>query len=262
MKRREFIAAMGATVAWQPASRAQQPPASELAPQGKLRVGLLGYNPVLLTRKADGAIDGVSVRLGQFIAEKLGVAFEPVVYTTPQAGVDSYSTNQWEILIGPRSPATEQKMDFSSDFMLVDNLYIARQGVNFADATQVDRPGIRIGVAQNGVPDQFLTRSLKSAELVRVAAPVEIAVETLRSGSADVFASNGQIVYAVAAELPAAKVVPGTWLSVRMAIAIPKGKAPAAISKLSEIVDLAKSSGLVQKAIDDAGLKAVHVPPI
>ena len=234
---------------------------SEIAPQGKLRVGLLGYNPVLVTRKPDGNIGGVSVSLAKFVAEKLGLPFEPVIYANPQAGVQSYGTNQWDILIGPRSPAIEQKVDFSPDFMLVDNLYVGRPGLDFSDASEVDRPGIKIGVAQNGVPDQFLSQNLKSADLVRVPAAVEVAIDTLRSGKADVFASNGQIVHAVAAGLPGAKIVPGTFLSVHMAIALPKGRSSVTQRKLAEIISEAKRTGLVQRVIDETSLKGVRAAP-
>jgi ABC-type amino acid transport substrate-binding protein len=82
---------------------------SELEPQGTLRVGLLGYNPVLVTRRPDGSIDGVSVQTGKFVAEKLGTTFAPVIYETPQALVDSYGTKQWDILIGPRTPAAGKR---------------------------------------------------------------------------------------------------------------------------------------------------------
>ena len=122
-------------------------------------------------------------------------------------------------------------------------------------------PGVKIGVAQNGVPDQFLSRNLKFAELVRVSAPVEVAVETLRSGRADVFASNGQIVHAVAAGLPGAKIIAGAFLSVRMAVALPKGRSSVAQSKLAEIINEAKRTGVVQRAIDESGLKGVRAAP-
>ena len=38
--------------------QAQPTATSEIAPQGKLRVGMLGYNPVLVTRRPDGSIGG------------------------------------------------------------------------------------------------------------------------------------------------------------------------------------------------------------
>ena len=134
----------------------------------------------------------------------------------PEAGVQSYGAGEWDILIGPRGPAVEQKADFGPDILLVDNIYVASPGRNF-------EPGVKIGVVLSAVPDQFLSRNLKSAELVRVSAPIEVAVETLRSGKADVFASSGQYARAVAANLSNAKIVPGAFLSVHMAVALAKG---------------------------------------
>jgi hypothetical protein len=171
---------------------------SEIAPLGNLRVGMLGYNPALVTRKPDGSIGGVSANLGKFIAERLGLQLEPVVYATPESGVQSYDKAEWDMMIGPRGPAVERKADFGPDILLVDNIYVAAPGRDFADAGQVDKPGVKIGVVQNAVPDQFLSRTLKFAELVRVSAPIEIAVDVLRGGKVDVFASSGQYARAVA----------------------------------------------------------------
>jgi polar amino acid transport system substrate-binding protein len=234
---------------------------SEIAPLGKLRVGMLGYNPALVARKPDGSIGGVSGSLGKFIAERLGLPLEPVVYATPESGVQSYGKDEWDVMIGPRGPAVEQKADFGPDVLLVDNIYVAAPGRDFADAGQVDKPGVKIGVVQNAVPDQFLSRTLKFAELVRVSAPIEVAVEALRGGKADVFASSGQYARAVAASLPSAKIVPGAFLSVHMAVALPKGRSSVAQSKLAEIVHEAKRTGVVQRAIDESALTEIRVAP-
>jgi polar amino acid transport system substrate-binding protein len=231
---------------------------SEIAAQGRLRVGMLGYNPVLVTRKPDGSIGGVSVSLGKFIAERLGLPLEPVVYANPESGVQSYGKDEWDVMIGPRGPAVGPKADFGPDILLVDNIYVAAPGRDFVDASQVDTVGVKIGVAQNAVPDQFLSRNLKFAELVRVPAAIEVAVETLRSGNADVFASSAQFAHAVVAGLPSAKIIPGAFLSVRMAVALPKGQSSVAQSKLAEIINKAKRTGIVQRAIDESGLQGVR----
>jgi len=244
-----------------PGDASAQPLAtSDIAPHGKLRVGMLGYNPVLVTRTPDGNLSGISMSLGKFMAERLGLPLEPVVYLSREAGVQSYGKGEWDVMIGPRGPAAELKADFGPDILLVDNIYVAGPGRDFVDATQVDKPGVKIGVAQNAVPDQFLSRNLKFAELVRVSAPIEVAVETLRGGKADVFASSGQYARAVAAALPGAKIIPGAFLSTHMAVAMPKGRSLAAQGKLAEILDEAKRTGVVQKAIDDTGLAAVRAP--
>ncbi len=244
-----------------PGAVGQPATSSEIAPHGKLRVALVGGNPVLVTKKPDGSIGGVSVELGKLIAERLGVPFDPVVYPDPEAYFGSFGKGQWDVAIGPRRAAESEMVDFSPDFMLVDNIYVAAPGREFADADQVDRPGVKVAVTKDGAPDRLLSSTLKSAGLVRLPIGRDAAIEALRSGKADVFGSNAEIVHTVAAGLPGAKIVPGAFTTVRMAVALPKGRLSAAQGKLAEIVNEAKATGLVRKAIEQAGSKGVRVAP-
>ncbi|MBI2370153.1 MAG: transporter substrate-binding domain-containing protein [Deltaproteobacteria bacterium] len=232
----------------------------EIAPRGKLRVAILAVNPVLMARKPDGTSSGVAIDLGRFIADRLGVPFEPVLYSSAEAYARSFGQGEWDIALGARG-ARAELADYGPNFMLVDNLYVAAPGREFADAGQVDRPGVKVAVAKDGAPDRFLSRALRAAEIVRIPAGRVAAIEALRSGKADVYGSNGMIVHAVADGLPGAKVVPGQFTIVPQAIAIPKGRSAAAQGKLAEIVTEAKRTGLVQKAIDQAGVRGVRVAP-
>lgn len=234
---------------------------AEIAPSGKLRAALVGSNPVLVTRRTDGTLGGVSVELAKLIAKRLDVSFEPVIYPDTDSYAKSFGTGRWDIAIGPRTPVAESHSDFSPDFMLVDNIYVAAPAREFADASAVDRPGIKIAVVLNGAPDQFLSRTLKSAQLVRISGGSDAMIEALRTGKADVYGSNAENAHKVAAGLPGAKIVPGAFRSVRMAVAFPKGRSAAAKNKLAEIVSAAKTAGLIQKSIEAARLKGVRVAP-
>lgn len=239
---------------------AQSAPGSEIAPMGKLRVGIQTGAPILATRARDGSVNGVSVDLGKFIAERLGVSFEPVLYANEGAYAQSFGKGEWDIAIWGRDPLQE-KTDLTPDFMVADAMYIAAPGREYADASQIDRPGVKVGVARDGGSEQRLSRTLKSAELVRVPGGVSNAIETLRSGKADVWASNPGTLQAVADGLPGAKVVPGAYSTARYAVGLPKGRSAAAQARLAEIVKEAKSAGVVQKAIERAGFKGVRVAP-
>jgi len=237
-----------------------QPAASsEIAPTGKLRVATNGGNPQLVTRTPDGKmVGGVALDVGKFVAAKLGVSFELVAYTNADAYTQSFGKGEWDIAIGPPTPLVAEKADFGPDLILVDLMYVAAPGRKFADAGQVDRPGIKIGVGRNSGADQFLSRTLKSAELVR---PGGGGADALRSGKADVWAANASNVQGVADALPGAKVVPGAFTTERYTVALPKGRSSAAQAKLAEIVNEAKRTGIVQKAIEEAGLRGVRVAP-
>lgn len=232
---------------------------SEIAPLEKLRVATNSGNPQFVTRTPEGKmVGGVALDVGKFVAAKLGVSFELVAYANADAYTQSFGKGEWDIAIGPPTSLVAGKADFGPDLTLFDYMYVAAPGRQFADAGQVDRPGVKIGVGRNSGPDQFLSRTLKSAELVR---PGGGGVEALRSGKADVWAANASNVQGVADALPGAKIVPGAFATERSTVALPKGRSSAAQAKLAEIVNEAKRTGIVQKAIEEAGLKGVRVAP-
>ncbi len=70
--------------------------------------------------------------------------------------------------------------------MVADAMYIAAPGKEFADASQIDRAGVKVGVSRGGGSDQILSRALKSALVVRVQGGVPNAVEALRTGEGGV----------------------------------------------------------------------------
>lgn len=234
---------------------------SEIAPLGKLRVAMNATNRALVTQTPDQRVSGVSVNLGTFIAERLGVAFEPVLYANPQAYVESLGKGEWDIAIGVPTPLWAEKADFSPALLVFDLLFIAGPGRQFANAAQVDRLGVKIGVGRNAAPDLFLSRTLQAAELVRVPGGVPGAIELLRSGTVDVWAANGPIVHAIAEGLPGANIVPDAFTTEQVVVALPKGRSSAARGKLAEIVNEAKATGLVRKAIEQAGVKGIRVAP-
>jgi polar amino acid transport system substrate-binding protein len=233
--------------------------ANELAPNGTLRVGVLLSNPVLVTKMQDGKLSGVSVDLGRMIAAKLGARYQEVTYQTTETFGKSFGTADWDIAIGPRTPLAEKTVELSPPFMLVDNIYVAVSGHEFANASEVDRAGVRIAVVVNGAPDQFLSTTLKAASLVRVQGATPEIVDALKAGKADVYGSNAESVHAAAAALPGSKIVPGAFRSVSMVVAYPRGKSSAAQEMIKGLVSDAKSSGLVQKVIEAGGLKGVRV---
>jgi polar amino acid transport system substrate-binding protein len=232
--------------------------ATELAPNGTLRVGVLVSNPVLVTKGPNGTLAGVSVDLGRLIAAKLGARYQEVTYETTEAFAKSFGSGAWDIAIGPRTPIAEKTSELGPPFMLVDNIYVAAPGRNFADASEVDRPGVRIAVVLNGAPDQFLSRNLKAATLVRIQGATPQIVEALQTGKADAYGSNAENVQAAADAVPGSKILPGAFRTVSMVVAFPRGKSLGAQATIKALVGEAKSSGLVQRAIDSARLKGVR----
>jgi polar amino acid transport system substrate-binding protein len=82
---------------------------AELVPNGKLRVGLIMSNQVLVSKDArTGDIRGVTVDLGKTLAQRLGVPFEAVQYPNPVALVKSFNEDEWDIAFLAYDPSRAQ----------------------------------------------------------------------------------------------------------------------------------------------------------
>jgi polar amino acid transport system substrate-binding protein len=234
------------------AALGQTSPASEIAPSGRLRVGMI----------AIAVLGGVAEPVARFFGQKLGVDVEPVMYPNPDAYLQSFGKGEWDVAIGPRVLAPVDKSDSTADLWVIDLVYVAAPGKQFADIASVDRTGVKIGTIRGAPSDRVLTREIKAAEIVRIPLSPAIAVdaaELLRSGKADVFGADAGVGYPAAEALSGAKIVPGAFATVRVAAALPRGPSAAAKAALATLVEAAKQSGVVRKAIDAKGLKGVNV---
>ena len=119
---------------------------------------------------------------------------------------------------------------------------------------------MRIAVPRNASADVYLSRNAKAAELVRVDGDVNVAVEMLRAGQADVYASSINSVQDVVSRLPGAAYI-GPFQTVVFAVAVQKGRSRAAHEQLAQWLEEAKANGLVQKALERAGAKGWRMAP-
>jgi polar amino acid transport system substrate-binding protein len=231
---------------------------TEIAPTGKFRVGMNGNNETLVIRNADGTVSGLATDLGRFIAGKLGVPYEPVVYESSTPFTASFGKSDWEIIITGKNAVVAKLVDFSSDLFLIEYVYLAAPGREFAGPGDVDRPGIRIAVPRNASADGVLSKTLKSAELVRMDGDSNAAIEFLRAGKADLYASSINNLQAMAERMPGAKIV-GAFYTVTFAVAMRPGLSAAAQSRLTQMVDEAKAAGIVRKGLEHAGAQGVRI---
>ena len=230
----------------------QTTPASEIAPGGKLRVGMIAIT----------VLGGVADPVARFIGQKLGAAVEPVMYPSPDAYLQSFGKGEWDVAIGPRVLAPADKADSTADIWVISLVYVAAPGKQFPDVASVDKAGVKIGTISGAPSERVLAREIKAAEIVRIPLSPTIvadAVELLRSGKADVFGADSGVGHPAAEAMPGAKIVPGAFATVRVAAALPKGRSTAAQAMLATLVDEARQTGVVQKAIDAKGLKGVTV---
>jgi polar amino acid transport system substrate-binding protein len=232
-----------------------------LAPTGKLRVALQGANPLNVVQdSASGEMTGIGFDLGKELARRIGVPFEPVLYPSVGALLDSGKSGTWDVAFVGFSPERAKEWDFTALHLEVEFGYLVPGGSSISTMADVDRPGIRVAVQEKSGPDVFFTRTLKNAVFVR--APSNSgALEALKSGNADVMGSGKPILFEMSKQLPGSRVLDGRPGIDPHAMAMPKGRDLGA-AYARQFIEDAKSEGLIKVAIERAGLRGVTVAPL
>ena len=243
---------------------AQSSPISEarqaLAPTGKLRVAFLGTAPLHAVKDpASGELKGPAVDLGQELARRIGVAFEPVAYTSFPPVLAGAKSGEWDIAMMGISAEREQIVDFTVPYMVVEFSYLVPVGSSISSLADVDKPGVRVAVLEKSSPDAYLSRTLRNAALVRLPTLADT-VQSVQAGKADAAFATKATMLSQSAKLPGSRVLEGEFGGEETAIAVPKGR-PLAAQYADRFVQAAKSEGLVKAAIEKAALRGVVVAP-
>jgi polar amino acid transport system substrate-binding protein len=202
---------------------------------------------------------GVGFDLGRELARRMGVPFEPVTYPSVGALLDGGKAGAWDVAFVGFSPARAKEWDFTSLHMEVEFGYLVPAGSSISTMADVDRPGILVAVQEKSQPDIFISRTLKTAEVVR-APSLAGTVEMLKSGRADVIFSIKPSLFEASNQLPGSRVLDGRPGIDPHAMAIPKGR-DLGLAYARKFVEDAKSEGLVKAAIERVGMRGAVVAP-
>jgi polar amino acid transport system substrate-binding protein len=233
---------------------------SDLAPTGKLRVGINYGNPVLATRDpSSGDLRGVAVDLGRELGRRVGVPVELVAFESAGKMFDAVKAGAWDVAFLAVDPGRADQIDFTAPYVEIEGTYLVPAGSALRAIADVDRDRVRIGISSKSAYDLFLSRSIQHAELIRATDP-NGAFQLILAGKVDVVAGVRQHLVANAELLPGSRVLDGRFMAIQQALGIPKGRATGA-SYLREFIEEVKASGLVAQAIEKAGVRGVSVPP-
>lgn len=231
-----------------------------LAPTGALRVALIFDNPSSgLLESLTGERKGVAFDLGKELARRMEIPFEPIIYRSLGALLDAAKPGDWDVAFIGVDPTRASYIDFTSPYLEIELGYLVPRGSSIGMLMDVDRPGTRVAVPQNAQADLILSRTLKHAELFRVS-NLAGALEAMRSGKADAYATNKASLFDMSDQLPGSRLLDGRFGSVMQSIAIPKGRNFGGLAYLDKFVEDAKSKGLVKMSMDKAGVRGAVVP--
>lgn len=242
------------------AQQASDPRVADLVRAGKLRVGVGVVAPHWAIKDpATGQLRGVAVDVARALAARLGVELLPVEYPSPPKVLDGLKDGAWDVGFLGIDPSRATVVDFSPPYLQIDATYLVPAGSSIRNVTDADQAGVRIAVSSKSVEEIVLSRMLKRAEL-RGVDTVSAGFDLLRAGNADVLAAPRPTALQLSTRLPGSRVLEDRFHATFGAMAVPKGQA-GRLAYISEFVEEAKASGLVQRAIERAGVRGVQVAP-
>lgn len=233
---------------------------SELAPTGKLRVGIHHANEFLVSKNPEsGELRGVAIDLARELGRRIGVPVQFVAYANAARLTRAAPAGEWDVGFLAVEPSRAAEMTFSAGFAEIDATYLVPASSALQTVADVDRAGIRIAVPATSALDQTLTRLLKNAQLVR-AQGFDGATGVFVSEKLDALAGLRPRLSNDAENIAGSRVLDGRYAVLPQAIGVPKGR-EAAARYVHDFVEEAKASGLVASAIESAGVRGIALAP-
>ena len=231
----------------------------QFAPGGVLRAGINLGNPVIAQKGGDGGEPhGVGPALARELARRLALRLSFTTYETAGKLADAVKQGAWDVAFLAIDPERAQEIDFTGAYVHIEGTYMVRADSALKRIEDVDQPRIRVAVGLKTAYDLFLSRALKNAELVRSASSIA-AIQQFLDDDLDVVAGVKQPLVAKAASMPGLRVMDGSFMTIKQAAAVPKGRGGAR-DYLAQFIEEMKASGFVERALKESGVEASVAP--
>ena len=235
---------------------------ADLAPTGKLRVALLPLPHIAVRDKDSGDFKGVVVDLSHELARRLNVPVEFVTVNSNVSAVDHIKNGEADFTFLVGLPALATQIDFGVAYIEYETSFLVPANSPIRGVDDIDAPGFRIIVPENGVAHAKLSQTLKNVKLIGLPIAIGSAnrvVEMLKNGEADSYSNLTHLLSLTQTDLPGWRIVPGSYMMTVFSIGYPKGR-PAGATYANQFIEEMKKSGFIQQAIERANLKGAVVP--
>jgi len=234
----------------------------QLAPTGRLRGGIVAApaaSAFFAIKDGNGEVKGVTVDLIRSFAGALKLPLALQVYDNSGQVTDAVAEGVCDLAFMPQDAERARRVDFGPAYYFIESTYLVPAGSAIKSIDEVNRPGRRIIAISNTTTARSARRTAPNASVEEVPS-VDRLTEMARQGQGDAFALSHDSFAGLLPKLPGARVLPGNFQQTGIAVAVPKGR-PVALRIVTELLALAKTSGLARRALDAAGFPEASVAP-
>jgi polar amino acid transport system substrate-binding protein len=230
-----------------------------LAPTGKLRVAVYVGSPTsYIPGQTLADAKGIGYELGRDLARRLGVPFEPVIFPKNADSLAAIKAGAADVTFTNATADRARDMDFSNSFLRVEQSCLVPAGSAIKGLGDIDAKGVRVGVSVGSTSQKLLGERFKNAQVIAIPS-LDQAVNMLKAGELEGFATNKAILYELSDRLPGSTVLAGAWGYEKFAAGIPKGR-EGGLALVNQFLSEAQKNGQVAEAVKRAGVRGT-VPP-
>jgi len=228
----------------------------ELAPTGKLRVGI-NFGNMVLAQGTAASPRGITPDLARELGKRLGAPVEFIAFDAAGKTFEAMKAGTLDIIFLAIEPVRAAEIEFTAPYVLIEGVYLVPKDSPLKKTADVDREGVRIGVNKDSAYDLFLTRTLKHAKILRAESGVDLFVKNKLEAAAGV----KQPLAVYAKTNPNVRVMDGRFMEIRQAMGSPKGRIAGA-RYLRAFVEEMKASGFVADALKRSNQPDAAVAPL
>lgn len=226
------------------------PRVADLVRAGKVRFGT--FPPQYTMDFVRGELKGPVVEMMRALAAHMGLSAELIELPTPSRLIECLESGACDIgSLGFDPARADQVGGFTPPFMQVEFTYLVPAGTSASNVVDIDRPGNRVAVVRDHASTLAFRRIIRHAEHIISETP-DAAFDLLRSRHVHAWASVRPALLDYSAKLSGSRVLPDNYGTNFPAMVVAKGQ-DARLAYISEFVEQAKASGVVQRAIDRVG---------
>ncbi len=231
-------------------------------PVGTLRATYIGQNPVqAFVDPISQELRGPGAEITRALAQRLGLPYTLKGAQGVAGVIASVKSGEADLGFVAFDPIRAADVDFSQTYSLAQNTYLVLDDSPLRSVDDMDREGLRLGVAESDAGDYFLTRTLQHATLTRnPGGNLAVAVDRLKTREIDAYAANRQRLTELVAKTSGLRIVSGNFYGVEQAVIVRKGNR-ILLEVIDKLLDEARTSGLIADSIARAGLSGVDVAP-
>jgi len=225
-----------------------------------LRVAINHGNAVLARiDAASGQLSGVSVDLAQELGRRWGVEVKLIGFDAANKSVQALRQGAVDVGFFAIDPQRSQGLLFTAPYLVIEGAYVVPSHSPIQSLGVVDRPGVRVAVADKSAYDLYLTRVLQQAQLVRTIRSNEV-VDLMLTQQLEVAAGVKQQLEKDMRKHTQLRMLTPAFMQIQQAMATSQARADLH-PQLLRFVEEMKASGFIHKALERHHIEGAQVAP-